>query len=646
MIGYEPGELPETPSTWKSLIHPEDLPDVYLRFKEHADSQGQLPFYCKVRYRHKNGSTVWVLCIGQIVEWSSSGEPLRMAGCHIDITRGQEAEERLSLAMKSSNLGLWDWDVESGVTYFCDNYFTMLGFQPGELPPTVDTWKLLCHPEDADMAIEQLKRHLAGGSEVYCCEHRLRTKGGEWLWIRDVGEVVERRADGSPKRMVGVHIDIQQLRETVTKAEAASQAKSEFLANMSHEIRTPMTAILGYADLLDNEGSLATDHAQSADAIRTIRSNANHLLTIINDILDMSKIEAGQMTVELIQTNPTQLAVEVASLIQPSGNGKGVQVRVCYDSPIPAYIQSDPTRLRQILLNLAGNAIKFTEIGSVAIHVDCDVEAEQIRFRVVDTGIGMTPEQRDAIAQFEAFSQADTSTTRKFGGTGLGLRISRSLATILGGGLKIESEAGVGSTFTAIVRTGKLDGVEMLAPDTIPTFSESLYAVRPAEIKELRNNLPLASMRILLAEDGPDNQRLISFHLKKAGAGVQIVENGQTAVETIQRADDASMPDLVLMDMQMPILDGYGATRKIRQDGYSLPIIALTAHAMAGDREKCRDAGCDDYLTKPIDKATLVETCAKFGKANASVPIDLDVSQKPLSFPFAPVAQATSVFLD
>jgi PAS domain S-box-containing protein len=635
MIGYEPGELPETSSTWKSLIHPEDLLNVYRLFQEHADSRGQLPFYCKVRYRHKNGSTVWVLCIGQIVEWSPSGEPLRMAGCHIDITRGQEAEERLSLAMKSSNLGLWDWDVESGGTYFSDNYFVMLGFLPNELPCTVDTWKMLCHPDDTGMVMEQLKRHLDGVSEVYCCEHRLRTKSGEWLWIRDVGEVVERNADGSPKRMVGVHIDIQQLRETVTKAEAASQAKSEFLANMSHEIRTPMTAILGYADLLGTEGNLAGDHAQSADAVRTIRSNADHLLTIINDILDMSKIEAGQMKVELIATSPSQLVVEVASLIQPRANGKGVQVRVCYDSLIPASIQSDPTRLRQILLNLAGNAVKFTEIGSVTIHVDCDVEAEQIRFRVIDTGIGMTPEQRDAIAQFEAFSQADTSTTRRFGGTGLGLRISRSLASMLGGGLEVESHLGVGSTFTATVRTGKLDDVEMLSPETIPLLSELHQASRPAEKKELQESLPLSGLRILLAEDGPDNQRLILFHLRKAGAEVFLVENGLAAVETIHRAEAASMPDLVLMDMQMPILDGYGATHKIRQGGYSLPIIALTAHAMAGDREKCRDAGCDDYLTKPIDKITLIETCAKYWRPNANVLFDREVLSNPLAFTLA-----------
>lgn len=244
-----------------------------------------------------------------------------------------------------------------------------------------------------------------------------------------------------------------------------------------------MTAILGYADLLGTEGNRSTDHAQSVDAIRTIRSNADHLLTIINDILDMSKIEAGQMKVELIATSPAQLVVEVASLIQPRGNGKGVQVRVRYDSPIPSHIQSDPTRLRQILLNLAGNAVKFTEIGSVTIHVDCDVKAELIRFRVIDTGIGMTPEQRDSIAQFEAFSQADTSTTRKFGGTGLGLRISRSLASMLGGGLKVESESDVGSTFTAVVSTGNLDGVVMLSPDTIPTLSELQQAARPAEKK-------------------------------------------------------------------------------------------------------------------------------------------------------------------
>lgn len=617
MIGYEPGELPEDSSTWQKLMHPEDLPRREHLLRQHIESQGQVPYYSKVRYLHKNGNTIWVLCIGQIVEWSVSGAPLRMAGCHIDITDGQEAEERLSLAMKSSNLGLWDWDVGSGETYFSDNFFTMMGYEPGELPSNVDTWKGLCHPDDLAVAVEKLESHFRGESEEYCCEHRVRTKDGSWLWIRDVGEVVERNPDGSPRRMVGVHIDVQQLRTSVTQAQAASQAKSEFLANMSHEIRTPMTAILGYADLLGTDGNFATHPEQATEAIETIRRNADHLLAIINDILDMSKIEAGQMSIERISTDPSQIAVEVASLVQPRALGKNIQLRVCYDTPIPAHVQSDPTRLRQVLFNLVGNAVKFTEIGRVTIHVACNPQERQLRFRVVDTGIGMTPEQREAIARFEAFSQADTSTTRRFGGTGLGLRISNSLAKMLGGQIEVASELGKGSEFSFVIDTGDLQGVKFLTPETFPSLAPSQHAAPPAAETKPLPELLLKNVKILLAEDGPDNQRLISFHLRKAGAEVSIAENGKLALDRVTGSDAASMPDLVLMDMQMPILDGYEATRAIRRAGHQLPIIALTAHAMENDREKCKAAGCDEYLSKPVDRKRLIETCAGFAPARS-----------------------------
>lgn len=624
MIGYEPGELEESPSTWMNLIHSDDLSIALQAYRRHVESRGVEPYYVKARYRHRNGGTIWVLCIGQIVEWSADGEPLRMAGCHIDITQGHEAEGRLSLAMKASNLGLWDWDVVTGETYFSDNYFTMLGYAPRELPSNVNTWKELCHPDDVATVMKVLQCHLDNKTEMYCHEYRIRRKGGEWLWIRDVGEVVERTSSGSPKRMVGVHIDIQQLRETVLKAEAASQAKSEFLANMSHEIRTPMTAILGYADLLGADSGLTSDKELASDAVQTIGSNANHLLTIINDILDMSKIEAGQMKVELIPTNLAQIASEVASLIQPRANGKGVQIHVCYDTPIPERIQSDPTRLRQVLLNLAGNAVKFTEIGSVTIRVACDEEARLARFEVVDTGIGMTPEQRDAIARFEAFSQADTSTTRKFGGTGLGLRISKSLATMLGGGIDVESEAGKGSRFIVTVHTGELKGVPMLDPSAIPSIGEQSPAPSLVHDEKPRIDPSLKGIKVLLAEDGPDNQRLITFHLRKAGAEVVLAENGQAAVELLERLRDAEHPDVVLMDMQMPVMDGYDATRKIRESGCKVPIVALTAHAMAGDGDKCREAGCDDYLTKPIDKVTLIEACARYSLDAPVLPLVMD----------------------
>jgi PAS domain S-box-containing protein len=626
MLGYEPGELNTTSQTWQELIDPEDQPVAVERFQAHCQSRGAVPFYNRVRYRHKNGSTVKVLCIGGVVQWSADNQPLRFAGCHINITDVQRAEEkiqqhitelveanekiraaeqRLDLAMRVSNIGMWEWNIETDETYFSDTWYTMLGYQAGELRSSLDTWKELCHPDDLARAIETLQRHFQGQTALYSCEHRLRRKDGSWMWIHDVGELIEHFGDGSPKRMVGVHIDIQELREALTRAEDASHAKSEFLANMSHELRTPMTAILGYTDLLLDATAQDVNVAQCA---RTVQSNADHLLTLINDILDMSKIEAGQMALELIPTNPVKLVEEVASMMRPRASSKGVDLRIVYDTSIPLSIQSDPTRLRQILLNLVSNAVKFTEEGSVAIHVHCDFETRQLRIRVVDTGIGMTEEQRLSIARFDAFMQADASTSRKFGGTGLGLRISNSLAEMLGGQIDIESKLGVGSTFTVILGTGRLEGIAVCTPEYCPrTVSEE--AIAPAAVAQTGTAQPLVGLRILLVEDGLDNQKLIEFHLKRAGAQVSLADNGLLALEHIESASADAMPQLILMDMQMPELDGYGATRRLRSDGCTIPIIALTAHAMEGDRQKCLDTGCDDYLTKPIDKKSLIQTC-------------------------------------
>ena len=245
-----------------------------------------------------------------------------------------------------------------------------------------------------------------------------------------------------------------ELQEARFLAEASNNSKSEFLANMSHEIRTPMTAILGFADLLESDFS--KDASQTTHAIQTIRSNANHLLAIINDILDMSKIDAGKMIVEEIKLSPSQIVEEVVSLMRPRAIGKGVDIQIVYETAIPARIKSDPTRLRQILLNLVGNAIKFTEVGSIIVNTAFQKDSGQMRFRIVDTGIGMSPQQRDSIARFDAFSQADGSTTREFGGTGLGLRISNSFATMLGGSIHIESTLGKGSIFTLTVSAGDM----------------------------------------------------------------------------------------------------------------------------------------------------------------------------------------------
>jgi|GEM_PF-7028546 len=385
-----------------------------------------------------------------------------------------------------------------------------------------------------------------------------------------------------------------ELSKALEQAEQANRAKSSFLANMSHEIRTPLTAILGFTEQLIE---MSRGREKTLGWLHIIRRNGSHLLQVINDILDLSKIEAGKLEIEILKCNPLAIAEEIKELMAPTALQKNLDLSVHCDSAVPETVCTDPTRLRQILTNLVGNSMKFTDEGSVRIELAM-TPYHELQIEVIDTGSGMSKDQVKRV--FDAFSQADASTTRRFGGTGLGLTICRKLAQAMGGDLTVQSEVGNGTRMTVTLVAQRCEFDE----------ESKSRAIAPRANRVENQSLDvLKGLRVLVAEDGPDNQKLIEVILKKVGIELSIVENGQLAVEAALRADKDGNPfDVVLMDMQMPVMDGYEATSKLREEGFDRPVIALTANAMSTDRQKCIDAGCDDFAKKPINRMKLMET--------------------------------------
>jgi CheY-like chemotaxis protein len=386
---------------------------------------------------------------------------------------------------------------------------------------------------------------------------------------------------------------------------------------MSHEIRTPMTAILGFTDVLFEEGDLSLAPARRIQALQIVRRNSEQLMQILNDILDISKIEAGQLNVESIEFSPTQTIGEVIDLMQIRADIKSIQLESLIESSLPALITSDPLRLKQVLTNLIGNAIKFTEAGKVVLKTRYfATETPQLEFEIIDSGIGMTDEQAAKI--FAPFTQADSSTSRRFGGSGLGLAISRRLSTMLNGSLSLlTSEPGKGSTFRFTISP-------LAVVDAVPASSTERPSSNIASHGSvvLERPQPLQGVRILYAEDGADNQRLVTHVLQQFGATINVVDNGSIALDEFeQKLHTGAGYHIILMDMQMPVLDGYQATREFRRRGHDVPVIALTAHAMNGEREHCLDAGCTDYTTKPIIRAELIKLISELTQ-HARCPIE------------------------
>lgn len=509
----------------------------------------------------------------------------------------RDTQERFSLAIEGTQDGIFDWDLVTGKVFYSKQFFGMLGYERDAFFGTDAEFKDVLHPDDAEKTWKHVDEYLSGGLPDYSQEFRLRHKNGSWIWVQTRAKAI-RNKFGKPVRMVGAHTDISHLKERETQleserneAEAANMAKSDFLAHMSHEIRTPLTAISGIAEIFEKNQTNLNDKQKRL--IQTLHSSTSALKDLINDILDFSKIESGELELSREAFPISSLFEEVTSMMALRANEKKISFICDYQDVKDIDFHGDKLRLRQILINLVGNAIKFTSEGSVNVKATADKEDEQamLRIDVADTGIGIAPEHFNLI--FERFKQADASVSRKYGGTGLGLPISKNLANLMGGTIILNSQPGKGSVFSLFVPCNFPD-VKVEHEKPVPDSDSSI-------------SLPkVPGKKILMVEDYEGNIVVLSHLLEEMGLAHDIARTGAEAIKNWNKNEY----DIILMDIQMPEMDGFAATRLIRamekeKNLLRTPIIGMTAHALVGDKDKCIAAGMDSYLPKPIVESHL-----------------------------------------
>jgi PAS domain S-box-containing protein len=778
LLGYTNNELSNKFTEWESRLYPEDKARTVEALNAHLDRD--VPYDVEYRLRCKDGAFRWFRARGRAIR-NPDGKPHRMAGSITDVTERKEAmralaesEERFALAVRGANDGIWDWNIRTNEVYFSPRWKAMVGYQEHELENIFATFESLLHPDDHDRVMQCVGDYLEGRMEGYAVEFRFRHKDGTYRWMLARG-IALRDAEGRPYRMAGSHTDVteqkqalyalaegeEQLRLAKQAAEMANRAKSEFLANMSHEIRTPMNGILGLTELLLNMH--LSPEQRSYETL--VRQSAESLLTILNDILDFSKIEAGKLELDEQEFRLRDAIGDTLQSLGVRAAEKNLELACHIEPGVPETLVGDIARLRQVLVNLVGNAVKFTHEGEVVVEVKMEAMSEghvMLHFFVKDTGIGISEEQHHKI--FEAFTQAESSTTRHYGGTGLGLTICRQLVELMHGRIWVESTPGMGSTFHFTAQMGLvtapllckrpepevLHGLHVLVvddnstnrlileemlkgwqmiPTSVPSGVRALELLgapqgrafrlvlmdlmmpgmdgvevsrraqlllgsdapkilmlssaghiihlassahssvgrvltKPVKQSDLFDAIveilglceeyewgdtcpfhplpskPLRPLNVLLVEDGRVNQLVATRMLEDRGHAVTVASNGQEALDMLAQESY----DAIVMDVHMPELNGFEATAAIREtereSGGHIPIIAMTANAMLGDRERCLAAGMDDYVSKPVRSSELYRAVESF----TTIPLSARGGTPPCDMPDPLEPEPDSVF--